>query len=747
MEKLGKGFGKGLYKGVNSAFVNEDDEVENKNVFKERKEILKEIENKQARVIIFYKRLKDGSKERLLKYSVLSDLEEQELENKMIKLKKELGKVFFEELEIVNLAISRKLKNLTSISIVNVKEFIEKICPKYEIAFNYFYEKIEMVNIFLKKHSENLNIKLKDSELTLFQFAKENNLTTELKEMLRNSTIKNNFMSEENGVWAHIDALVNYRFGEVEKQRISAYATDLPDTIIEHVDVEIKSWEKSFDDESVKEGACLLSQGANGTFQLKYHPKKDSKIIEIQIGDVTGLEDCLGTLRDVVEIEDEKKEKAKALIGSYVNDKYHYDDFFLAAEKVKKEKVFDLFKIGKHLEEITDRENENHLLCTGKTFFRMKCYEKAFLYFSLASEKYSKLLVENPNSPYYDYQVNLMQFLIEKLKTRNEKDLWMEEDLIKDENYPKTLNFRLAKGKVSLENLEKLTHINKVNLKGSGWSDRRFKELIQNLNEDLKDKITAVKMADFSKLSNDFFSSLLTLKNLNYLNISRWTQITSDGFKHLKDMKNLTHLNLSNCSQLVNADLENIQDLTTLTQLNLNKCDKLTNLDSLKNLNNLIYLNLYGCTGLEVKCIENLQSLNKMMFLVHPLSWHWDDTTITKLANFANLTFLNINKDDKLSNDSIEQLFKKLDKIEHLSLNCKELMITNLTSLEPLKLKTLSLINAEKLKSLESLYDQKSLTYLNISGFSDTNNEFDEIVEHLENLKKYKLNNNNKFTY
>jgi hypothetical protein len=655
------------------------DEIEKKIIlnFKKRDDILKEIENKQSRVIIFYKPLKDGSKERLLKYSILNteikktisveekneykkyvELRKKETKETLIKVEEELKTVILEELKEISLLISGKSENLTKLSIINenIDDSVKKVLPIYEVSFDYFYRSIEIVNAFLKKYKE--NAKLEDSETTLIQFAEKNKILTKFEEMLNSKT------TEETNTW------IKDRFGQVEQQSISTYATDLPDTIIEPIHIEIKSYKESTDENLMKKDTCVLLQNINKSFELKYHQQIASKIVKIKIEDVPGLGHWLGTTRYIEEIEEEKIKKAKGLISDYINNKYHYDDFFSAVDTAyHKGKFFNLCKIGTHLEKITDRENENHLLCTGKTFFRMKCYEKALLYFTLASEKYVDLLRQNPNSPYYDYQVTLMQFLVKKLEAREEKDIWVEKDLVNDENYPRTLNFRLKKGEFSLENLEKLTQINTLNLQGSDWLDQDLKLLIE---------------------------SLIEIKNIDIL-------------------KNLTHINLS-------------------------KCNQLTNLESLKKFENLRHLNIYGCKNLNIESVQELKSLNKIMFLAHPLSWRWNDTNIKHLYNFSNLTFLNINNDDQLSKDSIEALFTALTKIKHLGLNCKELGITNLISITPLKLKTLSLINAENLTSLEGLDTQEDLTSLNLSGFTDTQNELSQIIQKLGKLTKSQLN-------
>jgi hypothetical protein len=726
---------------------------------KDKKTILNEIKNKQSRVILFYKQSNEDStkKERMCEYFIFDKEKMSEEESSLLKEEVELQKnekaqklsnlgyklygIIHEELKEISRLVSEESNHSTRLSLLK-KESAQNIknkLPDYQQAFNHFYQMMERASGFLNKHRIKKE-SLKDEKKSLKEFLTENKLIKEFQELFDPHITKiepNNDISNFS-----ID-----RFGPIENQFISQYDMDLPDTIIKQVHVEINSFNESnpynLDNNP---DTCLLLQHLVKTFILKYRPREDSTLKNIPINKVSGLGDCLGNLRDVDNFDTEKKDRAKKLISGYINDTYHYQDFFLASEKAYNEKhTFNLCKIGIHLEKITDRDNEDHLYGTGKTFFRMRCYEKALFYFTLALEKYSFLFKKNRQSTYYAYQVNLIRFFTEKLKLRKEEDLLDEETLLNDKNYPKKLSFSLIENKVLLEDLEKISHITSVSLEGIDWTDEHLKTLIEALIK-FEYPVNTFEMQGSSSISDEGLKILLKLK-LESLNLSHCSQLTPTGFKILSKMEQLSYLNLSNCSQLVDTDLENIEELTDLARLNLSNCNQLTTLKSLKNLDKLIYLNIYGCSELKSKDFESWSLSDQLNFLVLPLCWQWNEQNIKTLSAFLDLTYLNINNEDALCKDSLESLFESLKKITHLGLNCKKLDITDLTFLNPLKLLTLNLINSEKLTSLEGLNSQSNLTSLNLEGYLDSNNELPKMIENLKNLKTYQLNGNPKINY
>jgi hypothetical protein len=686
---------------------------------KDKIEILKELENNQSRLILCYRRLKDGLKERIIEYPIYKTdaITEEEQNNYLEKMEStekeyrlrldqignELEIFISEGLKEISQLVSEETNDLSNLSLVkedNFRKYVEKAHPIYQIAFDHFYKTVDNINVILNKYIEKVKL-LKDDKISIIKFAKDNNFFKELSNGCKIPIAEN------------ISHFIRNRFGEYENQQLFQYGKiqdgKIQDTLIDPITITIEPYKES-ETSPLSRNTCLLLHYVDGSFELKY--QFNEKEVKISRDDVPNLKEILGETLDIQNWEEKKRDKIKALISDYINNEYHYDDFFKEAEKAyEKGPFFNLLKIGVHLEKITKRDNENHLFCTGTTFLRMKCYEKALFYFVLAAEKYSDLLLKYPDSPYYIHQSTLTHYWIEKLYSRKEEEHLDEAKLIIEEGYPRQLhfrpNFRPNESENDWENIKKLKNINHINLTQCLWlTDERL-----------------------AKVLNEF-------PDLEIVNLKGCQKLTRDCFESLGQLKKLNFLDLSKCQQLTDSDLTNISCLTQVRTLNLSYCNQLEALKGLEKCKDLTHLNLSNCINLDDGSLETIGQLKELVYLNLGRSGKWISDSLIELKELPNLKYLILGYSKNPIDQKVFELFENgLKNITHLSLNCRNSKISSCKNLTNLKLHSLSLINADHLKSLEGLENQIELEFLDISYCTQLNEFNLDSLEKLAGLK------------
>ncbi|EFC36530.1 predicted protein [Naegleria gruberi] len=239
----------------------------------------------------------------------------------------------------------------------------------------------------------------------------------------------------------------------------------------------------------------------------------------------------------------------------------------------------------------------------------------------------------------------------------------------------KTISNRLRKVKIESDKITP-TMLKFI----SNNSERHFRTLLtnaetsltlkslQDLSEDCDLTKISLKHVKFISSSKDSLSSHLgEFGSLKTLELFNENSIESNGFKKLGSLKNLTHLNLTRCDNLDDMALSTIlRKCKSVKKLILDNCWQVSE-ESLKEISNLSDLYHLDTTGLRItnkvlKVIaDSVSSNEKFTHFICESNYNATDEGLQiLLEKFPSLKYLNLNRWEKLTDVSLENIGKYL---------------------------------------------------------------------------------------